>query len=445
MSGEEMAGAVVAGGPAEKPAAGAAPGGNPPIVYRRARMYPAQEAAFFNPSRWSLCEGTTKAGKTAGLIIWLSEQAVRGKEGNNFWWVAPVAPTAAIAYRRMCKAIPYNLRTTHDTLQRITLVNGTHIWFKSGEKPDNLYGEDVYAAVIDEASRVREESWHALRTTLSATKGQCRIIGNVKGRRNWFFKLCRKAEAGAADMSYHKLTWRDAVKAGILDAAEIEDARNMLPPVVFRELYEAEAGDDQGNPFGMEAIADCVGEMSSDPAACWGQDFARKANWNVGIGLDRLGRVCRIERFQKPWREAIAEMAGYLRGTPALCDSTGVGDVIIDALQAKLPAVEGYWFTQTSKQRLMENLAIGIQTRKIRFPEGVIRNELESFEYQYTRTGVLYAAAEGCEDDAVCALALAWLHHGQHGGGTFQFDRVQERAQLTDERGGIERNREILI
>ena len=37
----------------------------------------------------------------------------------------------------------------------------------------------------------------------------------------------------------------------------------------------------------------------------------------------------------------------------------------------------------------------------------MIVNELESFEYEYTRTGVRYAAAQGMHDDAVCALALA--------------------------------------
>jgi hypothetical protein len=48
---------------------------------------------------------------------------------------------------------------------------------KSGEKPDGLYGEDVFAAVIDEASRMREEAWHALRSTLTATRGMRISIG----------------------------------------------------------------------------------------------------------------------------------------------------------------------------------------------------------------------------------------------------------------------------
>jgi hypothetical protein len=41
------------------------------------------------------------------------------------------------------------------------LPNGSVVWFKGGDKPDSLYGEDVYAAVIDEASRCKEEVWAA--------------------------------------------------------------------------------------------------------------------------------------------------------------------------------------------------------------------------------------------------------------------------------------------
>jgi hypothetical protein len=37
----------------------------------------------------------------------------------------------------------------------MTFPNQTHIWFRSAEKPDNLYGDDVYDVVIDEANRVK--------------------------------------------------------------------------------------------------------------------------------------------------------------------------------------------------------------------------------------------------------------------------------------------------
>jgi hypothetical protein len=55
----------------------------------------------------------------------------------------------------------------------------------------------------------------------------------------------------------------------------------------------------------------------------------------------------------------------------------------------------------------MEGLAVDIQQKQIAYPEGAIVDELETFEYVYTRTGVTYSAPEGLHDDCVCALALA--------------------------------------
>jgi hypothetical protein len=56
----------------------------------------------------------------------------------------------------------------------------------------------------------------------------------------------------------------------------------------------------------------------------------------------------------------------------------------------------------------MEGLAKAIQERKITFPDGPIKDELESFEYEFSRTGVKYSAPSGLHDDCVCSLALAW-------------------------------------
>ncbi len=133
----------------------------------------------------------------------------------------------------------------------LTLANGAVIWLKGSDNPDSLFGEDVYAAVIDEATRCKETTWHALPTTLTATAGPMRIIGNVRGRKNWAYPLARKAEAGEPEMHYARLIAHDAVEAGILAAEEIEDARRQLPETVFRELYLAEPSDDEGNPFGI--------------------------------------------------------------------------------------------------------------------------------------------------------------------------------------------------
>lgn len=209
-------------------------------------------------------------------------------------------------------------------------------------------------------------------------------------------------------MEYHKLTAYDAVAGGVLAAQEIEDAKRELPENVFRELYLAEPSDDGGNSFGIRAIQKCIKPLSSLEPVCWGWDLAKSHDWSVGIGLDKNGDACRFERFQKPWQDTIGHIRNATRGSPALVDSTGVGDPVLEALQANGGQnFEGFKFSQQSKQQLMEGLAVAIQQQQVSYPAGVIVSELEQFEYEYTRTGVRYSAPEGFHDDCVCGLALA--------------------------------------
>lgn len=390
------------------------------VSYKRPWLYPKQAAALFDtkdvngdPARYAMVEASTKAGKTTACIFWLIEQAMQGGgKGKNYWWVAPVFAQADIAFRRMLNALPMWFRSKNETKMTVTLGNGAIIWFKSAEKPDNLYGEDVYAAVLDEASRMREDSWIAVRSTLTATEGPIRIIGNVKGRKNWFYRMARMAEQGRAGMSYAKLNAYDAIDGGVLASAEIEDAKAILPENVFKELYLAEASDDEGNPFGFSHIKACTAPaddpLSSERPIALGVDLAKSIDWTVLIALDRKGVTCGFERWQKhPWDVTTDRLVKLIGPLPANVDSTGVGDPIVAAIQKRCHAVTGFNFSAPSKQKLMEGLVLAIQTRKVRFPPGPIVAELEQFEYVFTRTGVRYSAPEGYHDDCVMALALA--------------------------------------
>lgn len=441
-------------------ASAAAPSGAPriEIAYHRPPLYPKQEQAIFDPRRYSVIEASTKAGKTVGCLAWITEQALRGHVGANYWWVAPVYSQAQIAFtrltQRLVRLLPAEAITINRTEQSVALGNGTKLWFKGSDKPDTLYGEDVYAAVIDEASRVKADAWYAVRSTLTATRGPIRLIGNVHGRHNWFYEMARRAEKAAADtadryrslMGFHRITALDAVEAGVLDREEIELAREDYPEDVYRELFFAEAADDAGNPFGLPAIAACLTPTWSDRRVeAWGWDLARKRDWTVGIGLDGRGWIAQIERTQQPWPEQVELIRRRSGTTPAFVDQTGVGDSVVGFLQRPMraggadwfaedaaepdldaqaaaqqalrrefggdTAIEGILFTPRMKQSLMEGLAVAIQHRQLRFPdEGlghVLRLELESFEYTFTRTAVRYAAPEGQHDDTVCAAALA--------------------------------------
>ena len=392
------------------------------INYKRPYVTSYQQAILDCEERFTITAASTKTGKTASHIIWLFEQALKCKEGQSVWWVAPVYQQAEIAFRRMkTQVTDVNFFQSNETKLLLTLPTGSRIEFKSGEKPDNLYGDDVYAAVIDEASRMREESWYAMRSTLTATQGKCKLIGNVKGKKNWFYKLGERARSGESDYRYFKITAYDAVKEGILKLEEVEQAKRDLPENVFNELYLAEPADDKTNPFGIDNIRRCYRPVSRGTVVAWGIDLAKYSDYTVIVGLDANNQCAYVDRFQADWGITQDRIIRLIGNTPAFIDSTGVGDPIVEQIQRVCQRVKGFKFTSQSKQQLIEGLVLSVQQNSVFFPEEPIGSEMENFEFEYTRTGVRYTAPTGLHDDCVMALALSVDCKSHNRPGTFYF------------------------
>src|SRR5207247_996442 len=107
-------------------------------------LAPYQLTALFGPSRYAIVEASTKAGKTVGCMVWLTEQALQGHAPHNFWWVAPIRDQAKMVFRRLKHALPSRVYRAHETDLTLTFLNGAVVWFKGADHADSLYGEDVY-------------------------------------------------------------------------------------------------------------------------------------------------------------------------------------------------------------------------------------------------------------------------------------------------------------
>lgn len=316
------------------------------LQYKRPPLYKKQEDAFFCPERYSYVEASTKAGKTHACIVWIFELAMlQGFSGWNGWWVAPTVAQAKIAMQRIKNALSKSLYRANDSDKYIEFLNGARIWFKSGDKADNLYGEDVHAAVMDEACRGRYDAFVALRSTLTATRGPLRMISNVNGKDNWFYLMCRGAERGDRDgTKFTRLSCWDAVEAGVLDRAEIEDARKQLTEAEFAELYEAKAQDDEDaflpskfieaaierfrlkkvNPYGALVIGADPSQGKHDPAAF----VLRRGGYVEEVqehkGMDEFGFVAHVLRLIEVRKPA-----------KVMVDATGFGATIVKMLHEK--------------------------------------------------------------------------------------------------------------
>jgi hypothetical protein len=381
-----------------------------------------QKKILYSEARFTVTKGATKIGKTFPHLFWLFEKAHEQKKaGANYWWVAPIYAQAKIAFNRMRRvAVELGYRINESELF-IETDYDSRIWFKSADKPDSLYGEDVFAVVFDEFTRAKEGAWSAIRSTLTHTRGQCKFIGNSKGKKNWGHKLWLKAKAGEPGYEAFKVTAYDAVDAGILELAEVEQAKRDLPELAFRELYLAEDLDDQANPFGIQAIQNCVKPISNLEPVCYGVDLAKSVDWTVIVGLDQNGEVCYFDRFQSDWTQTTRKVIQTIGYKPANIDSTGVGDPIFELVSKECSGAISFKFTQHSKQQLMERLAVSIQKGEISVLSGTMQDELENFEYEYTKTGVRYSAPDGSHDDCVMSLALATEIHTKSPAGVTGF------------------------
>lgn len=386
------------------------------VQYKRPFLYSYQRQILDSPARYTVTEAATKVGKTASHIIWLFEQALQVKQNQRCWWVAPTIGQAKIAFDRMKTQITdKSFFTANETNRNIRLQTGGIIEFKTAEKPDNLFGDDVYACVFDEFTRAKEESWFALRSTITSTGGKLKFIGNVKGKKNWGHKLAMKAKAGEQGFEYFKITAYDAANEGMKTKdgrpfiEEIEDAKRELPENVFNELYLAIPNEDGSNPFGLDHIRNCIIDYPFIDATNYGVDLAKSYDWAVICGLNDLGQLVKFDRWQSDWGSTKKRILNTVGNKPTLIDSTGVGDPIVEEIQIGKDNIEGLKFTSGSKQQLMEGLAMAFQNKEISIhtSQTILIEELEAFEFVYTRTGVKYSAPDGLNDDGVCALALA--------------------------------------
>jgi len=250
-----------------------------------------QKKILYSPARFTITEASTKAGKTFSHICWLfmkSHQSGIDHEGKNYWWVAPVFSQSKIAFKRLRRYLQgNNLYRFNESDLIIFCPNGAEIHFKSADNADNLYGEDVYAAVFDEAPRAKKESWYALRSTLTATEAPCKIIGNFGGISNWVHKLKEKAKDDS-NYEYFKITCWDAIKEGIISEEEVLQAKRDLPEKIFQELYEAEASEIDGQLilndsilklFGHNQIKDGIRYITCDVARL-GKDKTVIKTWS---------------------------------------------------------------------------------------------------------------------------------------------------------------------
>lgn len=135
-------------------------------------------------SRFRVAAWGRQSGKSTFAVNELLKQAWQTPK-TKYWMLSPTNDQAILQYRRCvgmlmpCKDV---MLKKNQTEKRIKLLNFSEIRFMSGEVLDNLRGEALHGAVIDEVRDQHPDLWSmVLRPMLTTTRGFATFISTPNG------------------------------------------------------------------------------------------------------------------------------------------------------------------------------------------------------------------------------------------------------------------------
>ena len=357
--------------------------------------------------RW----GKTLLGKNAILY-----QALRYQK--RCWWLAPTYQMASQTWRdlkndvRQLKGVAIS-----ESEKRIDLPGGGMIAVRSAHNPDNLRGDGIDFAVLDEAAYMRPSLWqNVIRPMLATTRGGALFLTTPNGR-NWFWELFRLGLDPEEDewQSFHHAT----ADSPLVDEDELQSIRRITPLHIWESEYEAKFIESAAQVFrGVNDAAAPAPHNSPQPGHTYiaGIDWGRANDYTAIAVIDATrGQMVALQRFNHiGWqlqRDRIASLVQHWRPQIVWAEANSIGEANIEALlQDGLP-IRPFHTTAKTKAPLIESLALAIERADITLlNDPVLMAELNAYSLERLPNGSYrYSAPPGGHDDTVIATALAWF------------------------------------
>jgi len=335
-------------------------------------------------------------------------------------WVSPVYSQARKVFTSINEAIGASglVKENHKSNLMITLLNGSVIHFKSGERPDSLRGFTNDYLVIDEAAFIRDEVWNTILKPTILVKGKKVLFISTPKGKNYLYSLSvRGQDPNQPSYIYLKGSSYDTP---FISEDELDEARRSLPEDIFRQEILGEFIDSGGEVF-VDIDRYCVLDQYQPPREkvkyYAGVDFGRQDDYSVLTIFDDMGNLVYFYRDrQKPWSEIIGNISRELKRYDALCqvEVNSIGDVLYEQLQKTYRNVLPFQTTNASKQNIIEDFIYGTNEGLIKLPSEKLNPELHlelktfSYEYSLKTRKISYGAIQGAHDDIVMSLCIGY-------------------------------------
>lgn len=349
------------------------------------------------------------------LLKWTLED-----NGSIAMWVSPVYSQSKKVFTELTNAIAGKglTKSINKSELTITFINGSVIYFRSGEREDSLRGYTLDYLVIDEAAYIKDNVWtEVLRPTVLVNGKKVLFISTPKGK-NWFYNIAMRGTSN--EYPQYKTFHATSFDSPFISQEELDEAKMSLPENIYRQEILAEFLDDGGEVFGnlkLISLLSAYPSFDTNKKYYAGLDFGRQNDYTVLTILNSEGEIVDFYRErQKSWDIIISEVVMKLRKWKPVCYSevNSIGDVLYEQIKKQYPSVQPFVTNSDSKQNMIEDLIMGMNESKLKLPSPDLNadlyKELSVFTYEYSPKSrkIKYGAPNGFHDDCVISLALAY-------------------------------------
>jgi len=199
------------------------------------RLKPKQLEVFLNPRRFRMVSAGRRFGKTYLAQAELLRAA--NAPGKIAWYVGPNFRQAKRVVWDSLKQMsrPFWRCMPSETDLRIQLASGGVIAVRGADAYDNLRGEGIDFAVLDEWASMDPAAWHAvIRPMLADRRGEALFIGTPQGF-NHFYELFTSVQE-EPEWSTFRFTTE---QGGNVAPEELASAARQMDERLYRQEFQA--------------------------------------------------------------------------------------------------------------------------------------------------------------------------------------------------------------
>ena len=375
---------------------------------------------------------STMAGCVAGYALLLDDPA------PEVYSAAGDKDQAKIIFRTVAKFFDRSPRLRplvkiyKDCIERID-DNGFYKVL-SADAPGS-HGLNASCVIWDELwNQPSYDLWEAL-THSPARKNPFHFVVSYAGYQarsgNLLWDLYSRGGSNADPRQY--TFWRSGPAANLaswITPEYLESQRRRLPDHIFRRLHQNEwsvARDAKVFRIPQEVWAGSFENHILNAKYVAGIDLAKSRDFTTWAIIRTDITPMRVVDFGKlphidytKQVEILAAKMGSFEKPKALVDAGNAGSAVIELMRQSGMNVQEFTFTAERKAKIVTNLAVGFEQKKLRLPtEGRtldekraitdLEAELFNFEPTVLKSGnVRYEAASGYHDDLVMGLCLSY-------------------------------------